>query len=568
MAKASRSKGVQKQKTKKASTAFKKNPAGNVQALNAKDVIKEFDKLCKEKRLVEAQAYLNSLRGLKKWQKLNLQSIIEFKKGDFKTAEAQLREAAREPDTKYGVHKNLAGLLCQQGRMREALPIAKKAYLDTNKKELPIIHLYINCLLDLGKSEEALEACDDAKQYFPDDKTILVSHASALRSVMRNEEAVKEIDDLMIKFPKEPVIVRIKADLLGDTDSAKALEYYEEAHNIAVNDKGREDPAVKWNMSLHLLRNRKLKRGWECWEEGFHPVVGTMGRNLPKRITDMPRADSPDVEIDPEKWTIICSEQGIGDQVLFMHNMLETLEELKNILFICEQRMHPIIKRSFPNMVVGCAGVTYDWTRTTLKKNGYIPLGSIPRRHRNTVDAYLQNRKPYLIANKNLYDKYKTILSAKANKRPIIGISWKGGYWQIQRKTKELEIEKWLPIFKKDALFVNLQYGDVRKEIEKVRDQGFDIVDFPELDFKVHLDDWVAIAGACSGIISVSTALVHFAGAIGQKVAVVMPSKQGPWHLGLHDEESMAYKNVRIYRPQGDEPIDKLVERVASLIIA
>ena len=27
----------------------------------------------------------------------------------------------------------------------------------------------------------------------------------------------------------------------------------------------------------------------------------------------------------------------------------------------------------------------------------------------------------------------------------------------------------------------------------------------------VHLDDWVAIAGACDGIISVSTALVHFA---------------------------------------------------------
>ena len=58
-----------------------------------------------------------------------------------------------------------------------------------------------------------------------------------------------------------------------------------------------------------------------------------------------------------------------------------------------------------------------------------------------------------------------------------------------------------------------------------------------------------------------------FAGAIGQKVAVVMPSSS-PWHLGLNDEESMAYKNVRIYRPQGDEPIEKLVERVASLIIA
>ena len=78
--------------------------------------------------------------------------------------------------------------------MREALPIAKKATW-TQIKELPIVHLYINCLLDLGKSEEALEACEEAIKHFPDDKAILVSHASALRSVMRNDEAVKEIDE-------------------------------------------------------------------------------------------------------------------------------------------------------------------------------------------------------------------------------------------------------------------------------------------------------------------------------------------------------------------------------------
>ena len=48
---------------------------------------------------------------------------------------------------------------------------------------------------------------------------------------------------------------------------------------------------------------------------------------------------------------------------------------------------------------------------------------------------------------------------------------------------------------------------------------------FPKLDFKVHIDDWVALLAACDGIVSVSTALVHFAGAVGQKVAVVMPGK-------------------------------------------
>ena len=116
-----------------------------------------------------------------------------------------------------------------------------------------------------------------------------------------------------------------------------------------------------------------------------------------------------------------------------------------------------------------------------------------------------------------------------------------------------MEIEKWLPIFSKDALFVNLQYGDVKKDIEIISSKGYKLLNFPKFDFKIHLDEWLAIAAACDGIISVSTALVHFAGAVGQKIAVVMPGKQGPWHLGIDDKESMAYKNVRIFRKEGDE---------------
>ena len=33
-------------------------------------------------------------------------------------------------------------------------------------------------------------------------------------------------------------------------------------------------------------------------------------------------------------------------------------------------------------MEVAAMGVTYDWERNSLNKNGYIPLGSIPRMHR------------------------------------------------------------------------------------------------------------------------------------------------------------------------------------------
>ena len=507
---------------------------------------------------------LDSLRGLKKWQRLNLQSVIDYKRGNEALAEDLIRQALREPDVKPSINRNLAGMLINQGRMREALPFAEVAYRE-DKKDIKAAQLFLNCLLDLGKADLVLQETEEILKLHPEDKVVLVSRASALRSAMNESAAAEELDRLIEKFPDEPVIHRIKADLLGDKSTPKALPFYEKALSISVEQKGKPDPAIQWNMSLHLLRARDLERGWECWEQGFHPIVGTMGRNLPKRITSMPRADDGK-KIDPNKWTIVCAEQGIGDQILFMHSMNEAIDELGKILYITEKRLYPIIKRSFPKMEVGTQGVTYDWTRNNLKKNGYIPLGSIPRRHRKTVEAYKNHRVPFLKANKQLYDKYRAKLLALANGRPIIGVSWKGGYWQIQRKTKELELQNWEPIFKRSALYVNLQYGDISKEVSYLREKKHDLIVFPELDFKVHIDDWVAIAGACDGIISVSTALVHFAGAIGQKVAVVMPGEQGPWHLGLQDTESMAYKNVKIFRPTSEESLPQLIERVSNLI--
>ena len=206
-------------------------------------------------------------------------------------------------------------MLVQQGRMREALPIAEIAYRK-DKRDVKAAQLYLNCLLDLGKADLVLKETEEILKEFPDDKVILVSRASALRSAMNQVEAAIELDKLIEKFPNEPVVHRIKADLLGDRNTIEALPYYEKALSLSIENKGKPDPAIQWNMSLHLLRARELERGWECWEQGFHPIVGTMGRNLPKRINDMPRADHGK-KIDKNKWTIVCAEQGIGDQILF-----------------------------------------------------------------------------------------------------------------------------------------------------------------------------------------------------------------------------------------------------------
>ena len=270
-------------------------------------------------------------------------------------------------------------------------------------------------------------------------------------------------------------------------------------------------------------------------------------------------------KIDKNKWTIICAEQGIGDQVLFMHSMNEAIDELGKVLYITEKRMYPIIKRSFPKMEVGSQGVTYDWTRNSLNKNGYIPLGSIPRRHRKDLNRI----KNIGFLSCGPIKCFMKIIAHTLKSWQVAGqlleSHGKAGIGKYNEK-QELELSNWEPIFKRNALYVNLQYGDISEEVKYLKDKNYDLVMFPKLDFKVHIDEWVAIAGACDGIISISTALVHFAGAIGQKVAVVMPGKQGPWHLVWTILNQWHTKTLKIYRPTQQESIDRLIERVSTIL--
>ena len=71
-----------------------------------------------------------------------------------------------------------------------------------------------------------------------------------------------------------------------------------------------------------------------------------------RQVKVLPRADQND-NLDPEKWTLVVVEQGIGDQVLFLSVMEEAIQEFKNIFFIIEARMKTIIERSFPGLQVG-----------------------------------------------------------------------------------------------------------------------------------------------------------------------------------------------------------------------
>ena len=538
-------------------------PTGNSQSDS--DTAKLIE-LVKGGQYEQARAWVNADKKSEMWLTQSRFAMIAAAEGNNALAEHHLRQATREEGCSWKTYKNLAQFHVGRGEYKQGLELSRKAY-ELNPEDYEVCRILSNCLIDLVKFEEVLELTEKYLAKDPTNRHFLLAKAAAYKGLGLPIDSLHAVEEVFKHYPDDLVAQRLQADIIAETDSRAGLVLYKQAFEAQEKTrKGGVEVPLKWNMCLHLLRTRDFPTGWDYWELGFHRDVGTMGRRIPPQLLKLTRADQK--EVDPNKWTLLCPEQGIGDQILFFSGMNEFLDEFKKVIVPIEPRMQPMMKRSFPNAVFCLPGVIESWQDLPVPNNGYVPLGSVLSRYRQSVADFERGKKAFLQVNGDLYRRYHEELRKVAKGRPVVGISWRGGFWDAQKRAKAMEIEDWSPIFERGALCVNLQYGDCSKEEAWLESKGFQFVTFPKLDFKKDLDDWLAIAAACDGILSVSTALVHFAGACGQRVGVIMPEPQGPWILGVDDEWHLAYPEVHIFRRTTGESVKQLIDRVSGAILS
>jgi tetratricopeptide (TPR) repeat protein len=459
-------------------------------------------------------------------QHLALANLIPtyLKKRDFKKAVAFGEQAIKVMPTNQSVCVNYAAALLQEQAYDKALEVLLPMH-DDNKPILPIISGLISCYRSLFRKTEAEAMLVIAEKYFGD----------------------------------KPEILRLKADSLAELNPIEALNAFQEVLKINPNN-----IATLWNMSLVQLRLGQFKDGWINYDNGLLPEVGKIGRPLPKlfeganQIVNLER-------IDPEKWTFAVCEQGIGDQILFLGVLNQFLLDYPKSILIAEKRLTALLNRSFPSVPIYSFGAGPFVATNSKICNGYIPIGSIQKKYRGCREDFLINRNTYLTPDKTKVDKFRELLLQKTGAKKIVGFSWKGGYWERAQKTKTLDIEMWDPIFRQDdVIFVSLQYGEVAKEKAYLKSRFMNIRWIEGLDFKKDLDGWLALACACDDIISVSTALVHFAGAAGRSVHLLLSDKGGPFIWGLDEVSSIAYPDIKIYRKKLAQSTESFFEEVAS----
>lgn len=455
---------------------------------------------------------------------------------------------------------NLSVVLFKAGEMTDSLTYARMAF-DKDSTNTITTKVFIECLISTNQPQEALSLALERLQKSPNDEDYKVAVAQSKR-LMGDWDGAVEILGELYRQTKETRFAILMADALGETDSGKALPFYEEA----LSKGGNFSPIFNYNLSLHYLRTRQFKEGWRLYEYGLDREIGLFGRKVPYNLKGTYRVDLV-LNPDPDNWTIVCTEQGIGDQLICLSTLQEAKKDFPKLILVCERRMASIIQRSFPDIQLITNGKIGDENfNETGQNQGYMPMCSMLAKYRPNTESFIANRKPFISVDGDLFYHYLDRLKNIANGRKIIGISWLSHVTANNSKIKSINFSDWLVIFKKDTLIVNLQYGDTTAEQNLVISHGLDMVSFNDLDFTKDLEHWLAIAAACDGITCISTSLVHFAGACGQKVAVVMPYSQGHWSVGVSDTESIIYPSVHIFRHENNETNSSLIQRATNHI--
>jgi len=516
--------------------------------------------------LIAAKAWIEARKEADEFEKDNqsaglaYKGIIALKTEQYDQAETFLLESFRLNEKQNIALANLIPTYLKKRDFKKAAAFGEQAYA-VLPKNLSIAINYCSALLQEQKYSLVIDILEKFYDESNPNWIVLSGLVAAYRSLFMRDQAEKYLKIAEENFGEKPEIARLRADTLAERSPMEALNAFETAIKL--------DPtniASRWNMSLVQLRLGRFKEGWENYDNGLLPEVGKIGRPLPLVFEGLNRITNKN-DLDPTKWTIAVCEQGIGDQVLFLGCFEEFLREFPKTILVAEKRFEPILKRSFKDLAIYSYGGGQIFAANNEILNGFMPIGSMQKNYRNSRQKFLKNRRSYLTPDGTKVIDFRETILKKTGAEKIIGFSWKGGFWERAQKTKTLEIELWEPIFqKKDVIFISLQYGDVTKEHEYLKNKYKNIRWIDGMDFKKDLDGWFSLICACDEIVSVSTALVHFAGAAGKKVNLLLSELGAPFIWGLEDTESIAYNNFRIFRKSATESHDVFFKDVASKI--
>ena len=292
----------------------------------------------------------------------------------------------------------------------------------------------------------------------------------------------------------------------------------------------------------HLL----LLRG--AFEEGWREYDW---RHCAEVVEQEPVYPYPYWHGDPIEGEVILvrAEQGLGDQIMFASCLPDLQCRARGVILECDPRLAPIFARSFPSISVHPrrANDPEGWRAAGINPDKQVFFGSLPRYFRNHWEEF-PTRGAYLQADPIRVAQWRERLDDLGAALKI-GFSWRGGTPQTRQALRSIPLSEWRPLFNsRGCRWISLQYGAAAAEVLALAEAH----ELPLHHWQQAIDDHeetVALMTALDLVVSVPTAAVHLAGALGRPAWVMVPFAP-EWRYLARGECLPWYSSVTVLRQQ------------------
>jgi Flp pilus assembly protein TadD len=436
-------------------------------------------------------------------------------------AESLGRAADLAPDD-AGVRLNLGSALFKMGRLEDAEAQYRRALALQPGNTAAARNLGV-LLQKLGRSDEAAALAESAG---PELRVLAASRrAEQAASLGRHAEALAALDEIVALSPGDLEAIYRRGFarlLLGDYEG------------------GWRDYQIRWRIPRFVDES-------------------TFAANLSI-------ASYFDPELSRERLAgrrvLLIAEQGVGDQLLFASMVPDVVEVAAEVSLVCERRLTGLFAASFPRVQV----MGEDTARPRLGDfDKIVALGDLGRLFRNRREEF--PGAPYLRPRASVREHWAARLGPRSGALRV-GVSWRGGVVRTGRSERSVTLDQLAPILDLPGCeFVNLQYGDVGEELARFNEgRSAPIRLFP----REEIDDFEALAGLVQNldvVVSVQTALVHLAGALGAP-CLTLVAHRPEWVFGAEGETTPWSRSVKLLRqPEPQDwatPIGQAAEMLKS----
>ena len=401
--------------------------------------------------------------------------------------------------------------------------------LSLDKNNISYKLFLAKCLDEMHEFNEALKIYNDVLLENNQCIQAILDKADLLRRMFKYNEAL-EAAQLAFKINKKNInYYLLMSTILKDMKKIKeGIDYLNEGLIIKPNS-----PQAQFNKSVMLLGLGEFDKGWDLydWRWKLKDFEGKL------EFTKKPIWNK-----EKNATLLIWPEQGIGDEVMFSSIFNEVREEVKYLIIKTDPRLIPIFERSFPE-------IKFISNKEYIDENLYthhLPMGTLPKFYRRSRLSFEGKNSNYLKTNLQMNNDLNKYFENR--KKKYIGISWRSvnPISGLKRSATIEDIIRY--IGNEDAIYVNLQYGDVYEEIKNLNEKmKVEVINIIEIDNKNNLDGLFSIIDKCDEIVSIDNSTIHFAGSIGKKTEVLL-HESADFRWELYGENANWYKSVKLTR--------------------